>query len=209
MKTNAPQGRWLARRAGGAASAALALMLLAGCTGGSTPIVTETPTPTLSASPSPSSSPSPSPLTDAELLALMPPDAAYPDVRGAIATAEFFLEQYDDVYATGNLEIWDALSMPSCTFCASIHDKVEAESVAGDFESGNALHLDTTTVVANFYSADGFTYVTFQYVQDASVLHHPDGSTESAGSGGSGSTSLRMTLVGTVWRVDDVGIEPA
>jgi hypothetical protein len=139
----------------------------------------------------------------------MPVEAAYPDVRGAIATAEFFLGQYDDIYATGDLAIWDALSMPPCVFCASVRGQVEAESTTGDFESGNALHVDTTNVVANFYPVDGFTYVTFQYVQDASVLHHPDGSTEPAGNGGSGSTSLRMTLVGTVWRVGGVGIEPA
>ena len=139
----------------------------------------------------------------------MPPEAAFPDVRGAIATAGFFLEQYDDVYATGDLTIWDALSMQSCTFCAGVREQVMTESAAGDFESGNALHLNPDTVTANFYSSDGFTYVTFQYAQDASVLHHADGSIESAGSGGSGSTSLRMTLVEAIWRVDDVGIEPA
>jgi hypothetical protein len=211
MKTNAAIGNHPWVRFGATALAALGLASLSACTGGSTPIVTETPSPTAtsSATLSPSPSLSPTPLTDAELLALMPPEAAYPDVRGAIATAQFFLGQYDDVYATGDLAIWDALSMPSCTFCASVRGQVAAELAAGDFESGNALHLDPNNVVANFHSTDGFTYVTFQYVQDASVLHHPDGSTESAGSGGSGSTSLRMTLVGTVWRVDDVGIEPA
>ncbi len=82
---------------------ALAVTLTA-CTDGG--IATTTPSPTL-ASPTATASPTPSaslgPLTDAELLALMPPEAAVDDVRGAIATAKFFLEQYPVVYETGDL----------------------------------------------------------------------------------------------------------
>jgi hypothetical protein len=196
---------------GAAALVAVGLASLAACTGGSAPILTETPSLTALASATPSPSPSPTPLTDAELLALMPPEAAYPDVRGAIATAQFFLEQYAPVLETGDLTVWDALSMPECIFCESVRDNVSRNSAVGDFETGNTLALDTTRVVANYYSVDGFTYVTLPYQQKAAVVHHADGSTSSEDPGGlqSGSISLRMTLEGPVWRVSDVGVEVA
>ncbi len=207
MKTNASYRCRRGPRFGAAALAAAWLIALGGCTGGSTPIVTETPSPTVSASLSPSPSPSPTPLTDAELLALMPPDAAYPDVRGAIATAEFFLEQYAPVLETGDLTVWNALSMPDCIFCESVRENVRRNAAVGAFETGNTLYLDTTQTVANFFAKDGFTYVTFPYVQDAEVVHHADGSTESPGGQQKGSISLRMTRVESGWRVDDVGVE--
>ncbi len=104
---------------------AVVVALIAGCTDGG--IVTETPSPTRAA-PSATSSPAPSaslgPLTDEELLAMMPPDAAFGDVRGAIATAKFFLEQYAHrCYETGDLRAWDALSMPDCIFCESVREQ--------------------------------------------------------------------------------------
>ena len=173
--------------------------------------MTETPSPTASATATSSASPSPSPtpLTDAELLALMPPEAAYPDVRGAIATAKFFLEEYAPVLETGDLTVWNALSLPDCIFCESVRKNVRANATAGAFETGNTLSLDTTQVVANYYSVDGFTYVTFPYVQEAAVVHLADGSTSSEDPGGhqSGSISARMTLEGAVWRVSDIGVE--
>ena len=207
MTTNTSHGRRLAHRVGGAAFAIAALFLLGGCTGDGEPIVTETPTPTLTASPSPSASPSATPLTDAELLALMPADAAFPDVRGAIATAKFFLEQYAPVLETGDLTVWDALSMPDCIFCESVRTYVATEQAAGEFETGNTLYVDPGQAVANYYAVDGFTYVTFPYVQDAGVIHHSDGTIDDPGGQQTGKVSLRMTLSGTVWRISDVGVE--
>lgn len=183
---------------------------LAGCTGDPGPIVTETPsaTATSSLTPSPSASPSVSaaPLTDAELLALMPPDAALPDVRGAIETAIFFVEQFSVTYETGDLRIWDALSMPGCIFCASVRDGVIAEHAAGDHEIGGELTVDRSSIVANYYDVDGYWYVTFRYSQTESTTVHDDGSTSLNGDGGTGSTSMRMTTLEGVWRVSGVEV---
>ncbi len=187
---------------------AAALVSLSACTDGG--IATTTPSPTL-ASPTATASPTPSaslgPLTDAELLALMPPEAAVDDVRGAIATAKFFLEQFPLVYETGDLRMWDALSMPDCTFCDSVRSDVIEEQAVGDYETGGTATYDEQTIVANYYPKDGYTYVTFDYVQDPSMRHHADGTSEASGDGGTGSISLRMTFVDRVWRVSDVGVE--
>ncbi|MFP5359565.1 MAG: DUF6318 family protein [Actinomycetes bacterium] len=100
---------------------------LAGCTGDPAPIVTETPT--LPPSPTETSSPSPSPsataLTDEELLALMPEEAARDDLFGAMATAQFFLEQYAPMFHTGDTRVWEALSAPECTYCADALENAE------------------------------------------------------------------------------------
>jgi len=211
-----PMNRLLSRGALGAGIAATAVMLaafaLTGCTGDPGPIVTETPSASASVMPStsasPSVSPSAAPLTDEELLALMPPEAAFPDVRGAIATAEFFVEQFPIVYETGDLRVWDALSMPECTFCESVRSHVLEEITVGDHEVGGAISIDTDSVVANYYDVDGYWYVTFSYSQTPSSTMHADGTSEISGDGGTGSTSLRMTPQGSIWKVSDVGVEP-
>jgi len=199
--------RRLASRSALAVASLVVAVALAACTGGSTPILTGIPSAT--ASPSPSASPDPStslaPLTDAELLALLPPDAAYPDVRGAIETAIFFVAQFPIVYETGDLQVWDALSMPECIFCQSVRGNVRAETAVGDHEIGGKMTVDRDSIVANYYDVDGFTYVTFNYNQEPSTLHHADGSSEPSGDGGAGKAYLRMSLVGDVWRV--IGVE--
>lgn len=164
--------------------------------------MTETPSPTgVSASPSASPSASAAPLTDEELLALMPEDAAYPDIRGAIATAVFFVEQFSVVYETGDLRVWDALSMPECIFCESVRSAVLAEKAIGDYETGGEITIDMDSIVANYYDVDGYWYVTFDYSQNAMALHHSDGSSEPSSDAESGSVSLRMTPVDGLWMV--------
>ncbi len=202
--------RRLASRSALAVASLVVAVALAACTGGSTPILTGIPSAT--ASPSPSASPDPStslaPLTDAELLALLPPDAAYPDVRGAIETAIFFVAQFPIVYETGDLQVWDALSMPECIFCQSVRGNVRAETAVGDHEIGGKMTVDRDSIVANYYDVDGYWYVTFHYSQNPSFTQHADGKTEPSGDGGTGSTSLRMAPIDGIWKVCDVGVEP-
>src|SRR5690554_3704314 len=47
-----------------------------------------------------------------------PPDAMRrDDVAGAEAAAQYFLQLYPYVYATGDLSEWEAMSDPECVFC--------------------------------------------------------------------------------------------
>jgi len=186
---------------------ALAVTLTA-CTDGG--IVTTTPSPTLATtapSATPSASPSLGPLTDAELLALMPPEAALDDVRGAVATAKFFLEQYPVVYETGDLRVWDALSMPDCVFCESVRSDVVATFADGDYVTGGLITIDETRIEANYFPDDGYTYVTLPTDVSPSTVHHADGSTSPGTKGGAGSTSFRMSFNGSTWTVVGVGTE--
>jgi hypothetical protein len=209
MTTNEVLGGrgWL--RLGATVLTAVSLASLGACTGGATPTPTETPSPTVAASPSASSSssPSPTPLSDAELLALMPPEAAYPDVRGAIATAQFFAEQYAIMFQTGDLRALTALSGEQCMFCAEALSSAADEVSAGDHESGGEVVGDKTQVRANLHTGDGFTYVDFPYVQNPTTLIHGDGSSESTGNGGTGRIYFRMGLDGALWRVGGVEVK--
>ncbi len=215
MKTNAairsrPRFWSAATALGATALVAVGLASLAGCTGGN-PIVTETPSPTAAASAtlSPSPSPSPTPLTDAELLALMPPEAAYPDVRGAIATAEFFCAQYGPAFQSGDSRIIAALSDERCQFCAEALSTAAQEVAAGEFESGGEVVYDSTQVRANVHTGDGFTYVDFPFVQSPTTIHRADGSTDVTDPGGSGRIYFRMALDGEVWRVIGAEVQSA
>src|SRR5690625_2739076 len=53
-----------------------------------------------------------------------PPEMAGDDVDGAVAAAEYFLLLYPYVYATGDLDEWQAMSHPDCNFCASVISNV-------------------------------------------------------------------------------------
>src|SRR5690625_2403296 len=54
-----------------------------------------------------------------------PPEMAGDDVDGAVAAAEYFLLLYPYVYATGDLDEWQAMSHPDCNFCASVISNVD------------------------------------------------------------------------------------
>ena len=191
------------------ALAALGLASLAGCTGGSGPILTETPSPIATARPTPSASPSPSPtpLTDAELLALMPPEAAYPDVRGAIATAQFFLEEYQRLFFTGNDAVWAALSVEGCEFCSSSRRGAVALRDEGARQEGGEFTIDPSTIEANFYDETGFTYVILHATWTPTQNVYSDGRIEPDGDGGAAKISFEMELQGDAWRVRGVGVE--
>lgn len=201
-------GRGATRAAVRAAAMTLVLagaLSAASCTGPGA-IVTETPAPTLTASAQPS--PSPTPLTDAELLALMPPDAAYPDLRGAIATAEFFVELFAVAFNAHDTQVWLALSGDSCGFCAGVASDIRDSAEANRIELGGAITPDRNSVRANLNTADGFTYVDFAYVQEPSETRTASGELVESYEGSSGRTYLRMELIGQVWRVAGVEVVP-
>lgn len=199
--------------------AALALTLLAltgtaGCTGGSAGVVTDSPTsvPSATSSPAPTASPSPTAsaaaLTDAELLALLPADAAYPDTRGAIATAVFFLDEYNRIYLTGNFRVWDALSGPDCEFCSSSRDGAAELHEDGSYREGGEFTIDNNATRANVHSENGLTYVLLEASWAATNDFHPDGTTTVDSEGGSAQVAFEFEFVDGVWHVLGVGVEP-
>ncbi|RPF25622.1 DUF6318 family protein [Georgenia muralis] len=141
------------------ATAALSLsVLLGGCTDGSA----GTPTPTVSASEAPSvaqSSAAPEPTTaapSAEVEKPVPPEAMRrDDVAGAEAAAQYFLELYPYVYATGDLTEWDAMSDPACKFCESVAENALQLHASGGYQLSDGYEV---TAVDSRSSDDATPY---------------------------------------------------
>ncbi|WP_448631154.1 DUF6318 family protein [Cellulomonas soli] len=111
----APTSRLLAC----ATTIAVAVGLLAGCTGGS---ATADPTGRATstggqASPGPSASPTPSATVAAPQWTAAMDEVS---VEGAQAVGQYFLELFPYVHATGDTSAWRALSHSECVFCADV-----------------------------------------------------------------------------------------
>ncbi|MGY4643183.1 hypothetical protein ACVW07_001016 [Cellulomonas sp. URHB0016] len=50
---------------------------------------------------------------------------AEPSTDGAVAAAKYYLELYDFVFASGNLDLWRAMSADDCKFCNGVITDIE------------------------------------------------------------------------------------
>src|SRR5450756_160409 len=137
----------------GAAAVALAVGVVAGCSGGNAKpgpsATTASSTPT--ASPSPTASPTP----DASVKPVRPAAMDQVNAAGAEAVAAYFLNLYPYVYASNDLTEWKALSHPECVFCKSVIDNVEKQVAAGTRTEGRLVtteRIDTVPISSELFS---------------------------------------------------------
>ncbi|BDZ61500.1 hypothetical protein Lsed01_01301 [Demequina sediminis] len=181
---------------------------LAGCTGDPAPIVTEAPT--VAPSPTETSSPSPSPsataLTDEELLALMPEEAARDDLFGAMATAQFYAELLGTIWSGEGADAWIGLATENCGYCASQTDNLRALWAEGATARGGTVHVDESLTRAAL-AEDGAVVVELTAAVDELLRVDRDG--QSTVANPAVSTEIIITLVrpGGVWLVDGVHTE--
>ena len=151
------------------------VLLLAACTGG-TPEAAESSTPAVvvTPSPTPTSTPTESPSVDVTVKPTRP--AALdepPSVDGAVAVAEYFVQLFPYINATGDLSAWSQLSHTDCIFCADSTSTVEAKVANGQHDEGGAL---TVTAASGVEVEPGAWYtVTVDFVQDPSVTKDATG----------------------------------
>ncbi len=67
-------------------------------------------------------------------------------VEGAIAAAEYFVELYPYVYASGDFDEWDALSDEGCGFCSNVRDRAAELHADGGYSVGGEVEI---------YASDG------------------------------------------------------
>ena len=120
--------------------------VVAGCTGGDdpgpSPSVDEpvVPSPTESEPESPEPSPTETGPAKPERPAAMDRD----DAEGAAAAAEYFLELYPYVMATGDTTEWDAMTWAgTCGFCTGVRDNAIEIQSAGDVYSGSETTINS------------------------------------------------------------------
>lgn len=152
---------------------ALAVGVLAGCTGsngaGPSPSVTSTDAaadPT-EAPTAPATATSTATATMPEVEKPTPPDAMRrDDIAGAEAAGTYFTELYRYVYATGDLADWKDMSHPDCVFCNSVIDGVGELVEAGEHVEGGEVQI---VDVSASEPAPGYEF----YQVNVRILHQP------------------------------------
>ncbi|WP_062301140.1 DUF6318 family protein [Demequina subtropica] len=200
-------------RIGGLAAAA-GVLLLSGCFGEPGPIVSETPSVagTVAEATSPTPTPSPSAeleaLTDEELIALLPERALIPDVRGAMATAEFFLEQYAPMFHTGDTRIWEALSAEGCEYCASALENAERVRDEGWTARGGEIEVIRNTQDGSLTSPTS-AYYSIEVHRASAYLKSEEGIESESASASRTHFEFALELVDEHWMVVGVASELA
>lgn len=132
-----------ARRRSLAVGAVVAVgWVVAGCTGGGDPGAS--PSVEEPVAPSPSQSPEPTPTETGPVKPERPAAMDRDDAEGAAAAAEYFLELYPYVMATGDTTEWDAMTWAeTCGFCIGVRDTALEIRSAGDSYSGSETTVDS------------------------------------------------------------------
>src|SRR5450756_1324210 len=123
----------------GAAAVALAVGVVAGCSGGNAkpgPAAT-----TASSTPTPSPSPTASPTPDASVKPVRPAAMDEVSAAGAEAVAVYFLQLFPYVFASGVLTEWEALSHPECVYCANVLSGAKKMIAAGNRAEGGLVQI--------------------------------------------------------------------
>jgi len=63
-------------------------------------------------------------------------------VEGAIAAGKYFVQLYPYIYATGDLNEWNALSDDGCEFCNSAQKRAGSIHTAGGYTVGGEVEID-------------------------------------------------------------------
>lgn len=177
-------------------------LALSACTG-STPDPEVTATPTLDPTPAVSASPSPSVPAKPERPEAMKRD----DAKGAAAAAEYFIELYPYVMATGDTEEFEAMSHRACDYC-----KGTLENVAWLLESHGTFEGGLTdAVLAKTYQRDDLTGITpFDFVTSQSEIWIRDGEGNQVDRVASTDFEARVEVgrTGGVWVIVEVAPDP-
>ncbi|WP_454042589.1 DUF6318 family protein [Cellulosimicrobium sp. Marseille-Q8652] len=141
-------------------------MLVAGCTG-EEPVEPEPSTSTAEESAEPTEEPEPSPTETGPVKPERPAAMEQKDAEGAAAAAEYFIELYPYVMATGDTAEWQAMSLETCEPCSGFIDQASTIASRGDVFEGGKISVDVPE--PNRYMRDEITGIVpldVQYSQE-------------------------------------------
>lgn len=185
-------------------------VLLAACSGGGDAVADprRTPSPS-SASPTPGPDPTQSEsASDTTIPPVRPAGAdGPPSEEAAGEAASYFHELASYAFATGDLELWKAMSSESCRFCAAVVDQVEAEAAAGKHREGGQVQV---------LDVQAYHHENQQYAALVTLREHESRVIASDGSVDGEvdykqdvQLEMLMTWNGTGWIVDGVDVKYA
>lgn len=156
------------------------------------------PTPTVSASPSPSVPTKPE----------RPEAMEREDAEGAAAAAEYFIELYPYVMATGDTEEFGAMSHRACGFCDDALEQARKIRTRDETWSGGEIR----TVLLETYVRDEITGVyplDFEVEQDAARIEDSEGATVFEGEDERSTYRVEIGRTSGNWVVVEIAPGPA
>ncbi|WP_127572823.1 DUF6318 family protein [Georgenia faecalis] len=130
------------------------------------------------------------------------------DVVGAKAAAQYFIEMYPYVYATGDLEEWVAMAHEDCQFCANVVANVTAIHADGGYGVGGDIVVEDVRAMEPGAETEYFR-VGLQVTEAPSVVYTEIGSVQSSTSGGGGYYLTALSRESGRWVVRAVSAETA
>ncbi|MCL3863100.1 DUF6318 family protein [Actinotalea sp. K2] len=184
-------------RATGAAVAVA--LLLAGCAQEPRPQPTFA---TLDPLPTPSPTPTVEPVTKPE----RPAEMDRTDEVGAAAAAEYFLELYQYVLATGDFSEWGLVANPGCDFCSSVQGWVEPLYSSGGRYEGGRMSLSSPKATSAD-PATGTHTVALLFEQASGRELDQTGTEIGTGSASSGMIRVEVFIAEIGWVLVEVWVD--
>ncbi|KLN34445.1 hypothetical protein FB00_12180 [Cellulosimicrobium funkei] len=177
--------------------------VVAGCTGGGDP----GPSPTVEEPvvTSPSETPEPTPTETGPAKPERPAAMERDDVEGAAAAAEYFLELYPYVMATGDTVEWDAMTWTeTCTFCTSVSQDAATVQDQAETFTGAQISVSNPDVGAFDDFLGGYPII-FDFEQTPHRRVAQDGTVVSEDDGDAGRLQIDVLNREGAWLVLAVG----
>lgn len=177
-------------------------LALSACTG-SMPDPEVTGTPTGDPTPTASASPSPSVPAEPERPAAMSRE----DAEGAAAAAEYFIELYPYVMATGDTEEFEAMSHRACGFCDDALEQAEKIRLRNETWTGGEIR----SALLETYKRDeltGIYPIDFEVEQDAAQIVDSEGAVVFEGENERATYRVEMGWKRSAWVVVEIAPGP-
>lgn len=122
------------------------------------------------------------------------------DIEGAKAAAQYFLELYAYIFATGDLAEWQSMSNPDCRFCRGAADRVQELFDAGGYATGGSFQVEDVAAELSSDGNDSFV-VALTGVESSSTEYSRDGVELRALQGGNARYTFALTRDSDGWVV--------
>ncbi|MFC4555308.1 DUF6318 family protein [Georgenia faecalis] len=128
------------------------------------------------------------------------------DVVGAKAAAQYFIEMYPYVYATGDLEEWREMSHEECEFCFTVIDNVEQMHRDGEYGLGGGITVDEVMVMDPEGGVEGVA-VALRVTEAPSAVYSEAGTVQSSTMGGDAYYVPTLVREADQWLVTTLAID--
>jgi hypothetical protein len=142
-----------------------------------------------------------------ELLAQIPENARGEDFQSASNFAKFFVRLYPGLFKGGDPQMFEAVSAPSCEFCASALESYEAFTLSGDEYAGGEITTPDAEHFTGGLQTDGTWLLQFPMEIASSVTTTADGKSVGRIDAATLTTAVALEFTDGHWVVLGVNFE--